>query len=526
MESHPTLDLEGMSRVITLDYDYLPHHLKACMMYLSIFPEDYVIAKDRLLYRWIAEGLVAEKQGLITLFDVAEEYFNELISRNMIQQDKLEVKNTFFPAEMAEACRVHDMMLEAMVSKSRDANFVTLVGRQYGRGLPHGKVRRLSVHGNDDYDEDSSSSNKRKEVEQSHHARHGGIEVMNLQHVRSLSTFQSEGHDRKLLDRLGEFKLLRVLDLGYRYALDDKHMRDVCRLYLLRFLNLRGTPISVMPSKVGDLEYLETLDVQSTEIIDMPQTVTKLRRLEKLRAFQWVLPRGLMNMKVLREVDGAVLADVNVQVAREIGELQQLQVLYLEVYHSVVEEDEEAKEEFVHALGSSLRKTCALRSLHLYCPSSNEVTLDSYLRHVSTPPPLLRRLSMYGPISQFPDWISSLKHLAEFSVAGNYVDGDLLLDSLCNLPSLENILLGTRSWKEDLVVRPTHKFPALRILQLEFSKENEMSIGGIENLKKLKEVKLSGMENNPALERAVEHLMVVNDNQESGKIKVVVVKHW
>ena len=136
MESHPTLDLEGMSRVITLSYDYLPHHLKACMMYLSIFPEDYVIAKDRLLYRWIAEGLVAEKQGLITLFDVAEEYFNELISRNMIQQDKLEVKNTFFPAEIAEACRVHDMMLEAMVSKSRDANFVTLVGRQYGRGLP------------------------------------------------------------------------------------------------------------------------------------------------------------------------------------------------------------------------------------------------------------------------------------------------------------------------------------------------------------------------------------------------------
>ena len=54
-----------------------------------------------------------------------------------------------------------------------------------------------------------------------------------------------------------------------------------------------------------------------------------------------------------------------------------------------------------------------------------------------------------------------------------------------------------------------------------------MSIGCIENLKKLKEVKLSGMENNPALERAVEHLMVVNDNrQESDKIKVVVVKHW
>uniref|UniRef100_R7W810 Putative late blight resistance protein-R1A-6-like protein n=1 Tax=Aegilops tauschii TaxID=37682 RepID=R7W810_AEGTA len=80
MESHP--NLEGMRRLITLSYDYLPHHLKACMMYLSMFPEDYVIAKDRLLYRWIVEGLVTEKRGL-TLLEVAEEYFNELISRNM-----------------------------------------------------------------------------------------------------------------------------------------------------------------------------------------------------------------------------------------------------------------------------------------------------------------------------------------------------------------------------------------------------------------------------------------------------------
>ena len=56
MESHPNLD--GMRWLITLSYDYLPHLLKACMMYLRIFPEDYVIAKDRLLYRWFDEVLV------------------------------------------------------------------------------------------------------------------------------------------------------------------------------------------------------------------------------------------------------------------------------------------------------------------------------------------------------------------------------------------------------------------------------------------------------------------------------------
>jgi disease resistance protein RPM1 len=61
MEMHPTL--EDMSRILTLSYNHLPHELKSCMMYLSIFPEDYAIRKDRLLHRWIAEGLVPEKRA-------------------------------------------------------------------------------------------------------------------------------------------------------------------------------------------------------------------------------------------------------------------------------------------------------------------------------------------------------------------------------------------------------------------------------------------------------------------------------
>jgi len=83
MESHPTL--EGMRQIVVLSYDHLPHHLKACMMYLSIFPEDFVIVKERLLRRWIAEGLVAEKRGL-TSMEVAEGYFSELVSRSMIDR--------------------------------------------------------------------------------------------------------------------------------------------------------------------------------------------------------------------------------------------------------------------------------------------------------------------------------------------------------------------------------------------------------------------------------------------------------
>ncbi|EES06528.1 putative disease resistance RPP13-like protein 3 [Sorghum bicolor] len=526
MESHPTL--EGMRQVITLSYDYLPHHLKACMMYLSIFPEDYVIAKDRLLYRWIAEGLVAEKRGL-TLFDVAEEYFNELISRNMIQPDKLSITGSY-RYMVVEACRVHDMMLEVMVSKSQEANFVSLVGRQYRGVLAHGKVRRLSVHGNDN----EPINPIKNKVEQRHHARHG-IEAMNLQHVRSLTTFQVEGLD-KLLDRLGEFKLLRVLDLEDCKTLQDKHMRDVCRLYLLRFLGLRGTQINVMPSKIGDLEFLETLDVEQGGIIDMPPTVTKLSKLERLKVRRWILPPGLGNMKALREVAWAFLQG-DVHVAEEIGELQQLQFLSIEL-------GGEPKEDFLQALASSLSKTYALRSLHL--STYHRMTLD-FLLHVSSPPPLLRCLIMNGPISRFPNWISSLNHLVEFTMRRAQLAGDQLLDCLCKLPNLQTIELGSWSCKNrELVARTTHKFPGLRTLNLssffgdpevvkfeqgsmtklekllvEFSNETR-SIVGIENLKNLKEVKLRGKENNLSLELAQRQLKEENQNRpKSNQIKVV-----
>ncbi|CAM0148721.1 unnamed protein product [Urochloa decumbens] len=533
MESHPTL--EGMTQLIALSYGYLPHHLKACMLYLSIFPEDYVIAKDRLLYRWIAEGLVAEKRGL-TSFDVAEEYFNELISRNMIQPDKL-------PGAV-EACRVHDMMLEVMVSRSQEANFVSLVGRQYGGGLARGKVRRLSIHGNVEDEEEETSCSRRVR------RRHGGIDAMNLQHVRSLSTFQVEAEAGigKLLDRLGELRLLRVLDLEGCRALEDKHLRDVCRLYLVRFLGLRRTPITVIPSKIGDLECLESLDVEETLIRSMPPTVTKLSKLERLRVPPWVMLRGLGNMKALREVSWAVLEGGDgVQVAREIGELQQLQVLSI-----LLKKVEEAKEEFSRALASSLSNTYALRTLYLCLSNEMEEWYASnamdFLLHVSSPPPLLRCLVMFGSISRVPDWISSLKHLAVFELAYTNLAADQLLDSLCELPNLHRVLLGTQSCRgPELVVRTKHRFPALRILMLDtcylqvvrfeegsvtkletlvltFFPQVKVSIVGVGNLKNLKEVKLRhGGERHPSLRRALQQLEEENENRpKSNQIKIVV----
>lgn len=82
-------DVEEMRRILSLSYDDLPHHLKTCLLYLSIFPEDYEIERDQVVKRWIAEGFIdtaGDQEAEVT----GECHFNDLINRSMIQPVKVQ----------------------------------------------------------------------------------------------------------------------------------------------------------------------------------------------------------------------------------------------------------------------------------------------------------------------------------------------------------------------------------------------------------------------------------------------------
>ncbi|TVU24764.1 hypothetical protein EJB05_27220, partial [Eragrostis curvula] len=515
MESNPTL--EGMRQILTLSYDHLPYHLKGCMMYLSIFPEDYVINKDRLLYRWIAEGLVEEKRGM-TLMEVAEAYYDELVSRSMITPAGEIISHVY---GAVETCRVHDMMLEVMVSKSLEANFVSLIGGQY-EGMSYDTIRRLSIHGGGR--SPKASPSKKTDMK-------NDLEDINVQHVRSLSMFQLDGN--KLLDRLGEFTLLRVLDLEDCKGLQNKHMGDICRMYLLRYLSLRGTDISVMPPKVRELEHLQTLDVRATGLAGLPETVIKLEKLERLFFSQkgvwdtmWKPPQGLWKMKALREVGWVLLEDGDVLVARELGELENLQRLsiYVNCYGSngpkVLEE-----------LALSLSKTYSLRSLDMGDIGWEPKALN-FLLELPSPPRLLRFLRIAGGIDELPNWVESLTYLVEFHMSWARLVDDQLFGILCKLPNLKSIWMQRNSYTgRELIARTAHNFPALKNLRgtcdkempkvyrfeegsmtkleklsLNFDIWGEKSIVGIEHLTNLKEVQVTGKRGNPTLDQTLEQL--------------------
>ena len=131
--------LQDITKILSLSYFDLPYHLKVCFLYFGMFLEDYAINCARLIRLWIAEGFIRENSGL-KWEDIAKDYLNQLILRSLVQVVTSDIIGR------ARTCRVHDMLREVILSKSKELNF-HLVSMQ--DCLSFGRIaRRLSIQNN------------------------------------------------------------------------------------------------------------------------------------------------------------------------------------------------------------------------------------------------------------------------------------------------------------------------------------------------------------------------------------------
>jgi hypothetical protein len=136
--TQPTL--EEMRGILNFSYIHLPLHLWPCLLSLGMYLEDWEIMRDDLVWQWMAEGFVCSSHG-VDLEEVAKIYFNELINRSLIQ-----------PVETVHgeviSCRVHDMLIDLILSKSTENNFISVAYDYKDMSRLHNcesKVHRLSL---------------------------------------------------------------------------------------------------------------------------------------------------------------------------------------------------------------------------------------------------------------------------------------------------------------------------------------------------------------------------------------------
>ncbi|KAF0928396.1 hypothetical protein E2562_003214 [Oryza meyeriana var. granulata] len=110
-----------MKRVLVHHYSSLPGYvIKACLLYLGIFPNGRPVRRKTLIRRWSAEGFVGADHHRSSL-DVAVDNFEELVNRSIIQPVDVS-SNT-----EVKTCQTDGMMLEFILHKSICDNFITLL---------------------------------------------------------------------------------------------------------------------------------------------------------------------------------------------------------------------------------------------------------------------------------------------------------------------------------------------------------------------------------------------------------------
>ncbi|KAJ8574223.1 hypothetical protein K7X08_026028 [Anisodus acutangulus] len=245
--------------IIEFSYKNLPHHLKPCFLYFGAFLEDKEIPTLKIMMLWEAEGLVV-KQNERCLANTAEDYLEDLISRNMVIPTKRSSLGK------VKACRIHDLLLDFCKDKAKEENFLLWIYRDQDAGsvemLSQMLIqRRISIY-----------SKQHNLVERS-------PSCSNVHSIllRKVGNDVATSINSQVSFAFHSFKCLRVLDLEF-VTIDS----FPTKLRHLRYLALRTAERSI-PSSIANLRNLETLLVKGLKSeLSLPHSLCKIVKLRHL----------------------------------------------------------------------------------------------------------------------------------------------------------------------------------------------------------------------------------------------------
>ncbi|PIN21650.1 hypothetical protein CDL12_05646 [Handroanthus impetiginosus] len=222
----------NVQAILELSYHDLPSHLKSCFLCLAFFREDATMHANTLIKVWIAEGLVPQEDGQVTMEDVAGGYLDDRVDQQKHGSGNRHLRSLFFRGDKYHFC-----------NDAPDLNSFRLLGvlEMEGLGLTEFPPRIGALP---------------------------GLKYLNLKN----------NEISKLPKSLGCLKNLQVLDMGENGEVYVPNV--IWKMDSLRHINI-DWPASEVPLKLNTLRNLQTLTNIGMHILIL-EHITQITSLRKL----------------------------------------------------------------------------------------------------------------------------------------------------------------------------------------------------------------------------------------------------
>ncbi|GFP92377.1 putative late blight resistance protein homolog r1a-6 [Phtheirospermum japonicum] len=302
-------DDERCLKILHLSYKELPVHLKPCFLYMGVYPEDYVINVPELMRLWVAEGFLKPISGKC-LEVVAEEYFNDLLGRNLILANK-----RGYSGETIE-CKVHDLLVDLRVKEAQKHKFLC-VATQHNLNNPEylNTQRRIVVP--------VGTNPKVVRTWLSHH----GIRVRSLKYclssfpkmfnarlLRVWNKFYTSAHNKHFLESTHEMVNCRYISCLSICPSNPRLPSLICSLWNLQTLHVVG---AITTSEIWKMSQLRHVHFDQLNLLDPPPSDHTNDDLED----DFVLE----NLQTLRNVSNFKFSE---DVIKRIPNIKELRVEY------------------------------------------------------------------------------------------------------------------------------------------------------------------------------------------------------
>ncbi|XP_042491104.1 disease resistance protein RPM1-like [Macadamia integrifolia] len=402
-----------------LNYRNLPSCLRSCLLYCSLFSENILISRGRLVRLLVAEGIIQERAGEV-MENIAEENINQLVGQGMLRVEikyKNEVIEVVDPYLKICRHKLHQgkgmegnlLFSDSNFPKSSSIVFILYSGETITcSSFNDHPVRSLFVIG--DISTGLTSADHWEE----------GI---------------PDNHWTCIRKAIHNFNFLRVLELE---NLCIKSLpEEIGDLIQLRYLGLKHSALDEIPESIGNLQNLQTLDIRYPRSLRvLPGAVLNLLQLRHLKLsmmFKIKVPSGMGILTNLQSLTGLYVRHGIIEELRSLTQLRKLELI-------------DVSEEHGSELSASIMKMTGLVSLSLATKDIIAYLLDyendellPTLEQFS-PPPSIKRLHLYGRLMDLPHWVCTMENLTMLKLVYSFLSEEAF-SVLQFLPNLKYLRL-------------------------------------------------------------------------------------